>query len=177
MRYPIFSLRISDDCKRFLDEVKSEYGADDGINRLIEAIGKFCTTGQSEIDGINVRQFFEDALSGRLVEAGTRKAALRAAEERAYSAYSEFMKSDFGSSILVMMCEKNTAAEFFSENPNYLNILQEQFLISSVGCAIRISDVRKYTARWYQERIEDGSAAEYLKDNIKERNKKRRGEE
>lgn len=148
-----------------------EYGANNGLNRFIEAIGKFCLSGEPEIDGISIRQFFEDAISGQLSAPG--KSKLRQAEEEEYQKFSDFLKSDIGHSLLRLMCEKNTAAEFFADMPQWADVLQEEFLDSEAGLPLRVPAIKKYTDRWYRERIADGTAAEYLKTNIKKRKNRR----
>lgn len=176
MRNPIYALRISKDNKAFLSGLKDEYGASNGLNYLIEAIANFCRTGQAEIDGIRIRQFFEDALSGRMISAGTMKAKLQAAEENEYTTYSEFLKGEFGNDLLTIMCEMNSAAEFFVKLPIWIELLQEKFLASPNGFPLRESAIRKYTERWYQDRLADGSATAYLKAKITDRMNDRRND-
>lgn len=167
MRYPIFALRISDDAKEFFNNVKNQYGADDGVNRMIEAISKFCTTGNPDVDGINIKQFFEDALAGRLLMSNALQDKLRAQDENIYARFTAFLNGEFGSNnILPLICEGNTAGEFFSKFPKHIKMIQQEFLISKDGCPVRMSDVKRYVSRWYQEKLDDGSADACLKQNI-----------
>lgn len=166
MPYNQYNLRISDDARKALDSCKGDYGAELGLNRFIEAIGQFCLTGSAEVNGIKIREFFDDALAGRLHTADSRRSKLKAAEEQEYTTYSLFMKSTIGKQVLQIMCEKDSAEEFFASFPKWINVLREEFLLSDNGFALRISTLKRYTERWYQERIADGSAAEYLKQNI-----------
>lgn len=175
MIYSPYCLRISKESRQILDICRREYGAEAGLNRFIEAIGKFCMSGDPEIDGISIRSFFDDALAGRLQNPDTIKSKLREAEENEYAIFSDWLKGDVGSAMLVKMCEKQTAAEYFAEAPNWVGILQEMFLDSENGLPLRLSTVKKYMSRWYQERIADGTAAEYLKSNIEDRMARRAG--
>ena len=169
MRYPIFALRISNESKAFLDEVKDEYGSAAGVNRFIDALCKFCLTGGSDVDGIDIRKFFEDALAGRLIEAGSRKARLRAADEEMYVRYAQFLNGEFGKlNIQPLICEFSTAAEFFVKFPSHIDVIQQNYL-ESEGYPLKYADIRRYTARWYQDFQDSGSADACLKKNIERR--------
>lgn len=162
----MFNLRISQESKDFLLGVRSEYGASAGVNRLLDALCKFCLTGDPEIDGVRIKDFFSDALGGKLIDSGSRGYKVSAAEEREYLAFREFMDGDIGAQVLRIICEKDTAGDFFAAFPKWIDALREEFLRSPEGSPLRVSTLKRYTDRWYREKLADGSAAEMLRDNI-----------